>query len=181
MRQNSTNVSLQSFFDLSVQTLSILRDMHAADLIHCDLKPANIVVKAGKTPVIIDFGPIKNRSEIDAQSFVMHTPRFSAPEISDLPAHVSQWSDIYWLFASRDFDRDQVAANGLALPKFEGLPDSFTAELQACFAKGLLPPFQRPLPRCDDAIAALRGLRAAVGAAMDAVDPGARYYLAREQ
>tara|TARA_R110002095_G_scaffold90845_2_gene79330 strand:- start:222 stop:431 length:210 start_codon:yes stop_codon:yes gene_type:complete len=69
----------------------------------------------------------------------------------------------------------------LALPKFEGLPDSFTAELQACFAKGLPPRFKDRFPRCDDAIAALRGPRAAVGAAMDAVDPGARYYLAREQ
>lgn len=60
-----------------------LTALHAADVIHCDLKPANILisVNAGEpSPKISDFGISTILSQTSESTTVMGTPRYMAPE-----------------------------------------------------------------------------------------------------
>jgi serine/threonine protein kinase len=69
---------------LGLQLLAALRAVHAAGVVHCDVKPANLLVDDGRL-VLVDFGiavaggdhPV-GRSD---PSFVVGSPPYMAPEI----------------------------------------------------------------------------------------------------
>ena len=72
---------------------------HRAGLIHRDLKPANILVAAGDTAKIADFGMARAASlgGVDPAAFaVAGTPDYMAPEVID-PLAVDVRSDLYAL------------------------------------------------------------------------------------
>ncbi len=72
--------------------------IHEAGLLHCDLRPANIVVEddTGRA-VVIDFGVATRARSGDAQ-LEAGSPAYMAPEqFSDSPALITEQSDIYAL------------------------------------------------------------------------------------
>lgn len=76
---------------------------HANDILHLDLKPSNIWMRADGTAMIIDFGTTRIGKESKSHLPPMHTPGFAAPEQHRKhykPERIGIWTDIYNLGAT---------------------------------------------------------------------------------
>lgn len=62
--------------------LQAVRDVHAADVLHRDLKPTNVVME-GRAPILIDFGLARLAEDprLTATGMLMGTPGYLAPEV----------------------------------------------------------------------------------------------------
>lgn len=69
---------------------------HAAGVLHLDLKPANILVRAGGEPVVTDFGLATRASEARGSLHRAGTPGFMAPEQLE-SGRVDHRTDVYAL------------------------------------------------------------------------------------
>ena len=74
----------EGFAKVFLSICEILGTAHAAGVIHCDLKPSNILLRQDLTPVILDFGisVLASEQERDggSTSTIVGTPTFLAPE-----------------------------------------------------------------------------------------------------
>jgi len=79
-----------------IQLLNGLREVHAHKILHLDIKPSNIYIRADGTPVLIDFGAARHALTHDFQSSSpMYTPGFAAPEQYNQRERLGPWTDIY--------------------------------------------------------------------------------------
>jgi serine/threonine protein kinase len=66
------------------QIARAMQSLHTAGMIHCDLKPANVLVTPDHRAVLLDFGLVTNASESSGhgppQAEVYGTPAYMAPE-----------------------------------------------------------------------------------------------------
>jgi serine/threonine-protein kinase len=69
---------------------------HRHLILHCDLKPSNILVRADGSPVLLDFGIARLADSHDLQGQGYMTPRYASPEQKRGEA-LSAASDIYSL------------------------------------------------------------------------------------
>lgn len=77
-----------------------LQAMHEQNLLHLDIKPANILIRPGGKPLLLDFGATKE-SLISNRASGPHTLTMGfAPLEQHRHAHVGPWSDIYALGAT---------------------------------------------------------------------------------
>ncbi|MGA8211712.1 MAG: serine/threonine-protein kinase, partial [Nocardioidaceae bacterium] len=62
--------------------LEAVRDVHAADVMHRDLKPTNVVME-GRSPILIDFGLARLAEDprLTATGWLLGTPGYLAPEV----------------------------------------------------------------------------------------------------
>ena len=79
------NVSAATVAELGGDIARGLAALHAADVVHCDLKPANVLVDTSNNhvqPKIVDFGisTLLTKSS-DTTTAVTGTPRYMAPEV----------------------------------------------------------------------------------------------------
>ena len=91
-------------YDVLVQVLEVLSVVHSAGIVHCDLKPSNIL-KSNRGPILSDFGIAQNldRSNLERhkqieQAIFSGTPSYISPE--QINNHLSQlgpWTDLYSL------------------------------------------------------------------------------------
>ena len=73
-----------------------LREVHTRKLLHLDIKPANIFLRANGVPVLLDFGAARQTLDRDTpQVQAMHTPGFAAPEQYGKDQSLGPWTDIY--------------------------------------------------------------------------------------
>ena len=76
--------------------LNGLREVHAHKLLHLDLKPSNIYLRADNTPVLIDFGAARQTLSTDQPMLKpMYTPGYASPEHYGTRKDLGPWSDIY--------------------------------------------------------------------------------------
>jgi len=77
-----------------------LKEVHANNLLHLDIKPANIFLRPGGNPLLLDFGAAR-LAEVGARQTGPYTltPGF-APIEQHLGGHVGPWTDIYAIGAS---------------------------------------------------------------------------------
>jgi len=77
-----------------------LQAMHEQNMLHLDIKPANILIRPGGKPLMLDFGATKE-SLISNRASGPHTLTMGfAPLEQHRHAHVGPWSDIYALGAT---------------------------------------------------------------------------------
>jgi serine/threonine-protein kinase len=64
------------------QVLAALEHAHRAGIVHCDIKPANIMVTVGGGIKVMDFGTarVREAEQAAASGHVMGTPAYMAPE-----------------------------------------------------------------------------------------------------
>lgn len=85
---------------LFMQIMDALREVHTHKLLHLDLKPANIFLRADGTPILLDFGAARQTLHADlSRLYPMYTPGFAPPELITRK-DLGPWTDIYSIGAS---------------------------------------------------------------------------------
>ncbi|HQR60346.1 MAG TPA: serine/threonine-protein kinase, partial [Methylophilaceae bacterium] len=83
------------------ELLSGLREVHTHKLLHLDIKPTNIYLRHDGSPLLLDFGSVR-QTLTDARPKLppCYTPGFAAPEQYVNRKLLGPWSDIYSIGAS---------------------------------------------------------------------------------
>jgi serine/threonine protein kinase/Tfp pilus assembly protein PilF len=80
-------LSLDQFFDIATQCAQALAAAHHRGIVHCDIKPENIMLSDAGQVKILDFGVAKHwphsdqSSTLDRSSTMSGTPAYMAPEV----------------------------------------------------------------------------------------------------
>jgi eukaryotic-like serine/threonine-protein kinase len=80
-------VSLQEFFTIAIQCAEALIAAHQRGIVHCDIKPENIMLTKSGQVKILDFGVAKHlprsdqSSTIDRAGTLAGTPAYMSPEV----------------------------------------------------------------------------------------------------
>ena len=83
------------------ELLTGLREVHTHKLLHLDIKPANIHIRLNGSPVLLDFGSVRQTlTEAQPQLSPSYTPGFAPPEQYFDRKLLGPWSDIYSVGAS---------------------------------------------------------------------------------
>lgn len=101
---------------LFLQVCDSVSAAHGQLVVHCDLKPANVLVGADGVPVLLDFGVARLLGEASANPGLrMYTPVYAAPELVD-KGQASVRTDVFSLgvillelLAARPVDRNRPA------------------------------------------------------------------------
>jgi TPR repeat protein/serine/threonine protein kinase len=77
-----------------------LEEVHERAVLHRDLKPNNIMLRANGTPVLIDFGAARDfRSRHSRSITAIATPGYTPPEQYGVGGQQGPWTDLYALGA----------------------------------------------------------------------------------
>lgn len=91
------DLSLQDRIDLFMKICRTVEAAHQQMIVHCDLKPNNVLVDAKGSPVLLDFGIAKVLNEAGrGGEALMLTPAYGAPELVE-GAAVSSATDVFSL------------------------------------------------------------------------------------
>jgi len=93
---------LSSRFLLTVfpPLLDALSLIHSCKLLHLDIKPGNIHLRAGGNPLLLDFGAVRQLTEEQHRRGQVVTPGFSPVEQYYYNGNIGPWSDVYAVGAS---------------------------------------------------------------------------------
>ena len=100
-RLGERRMSEPEVIDLAIRLSDTLHAVHAAGLVHRDVKPRNIVIEAGGGMRLVDFGfatPMERTTAGPADA--AGTPGFAAPEQYREPDRLGPWTDVYGVGAS---------------------------------------------------------------------------------
>ena len=78
------DLTLEARISLFLQMCDTVRAAHERLMVHCDLKPANVLVDADGVPVLLDFGVARLLGDAPASSTLrLYTPAYAAPELAE--------------------------------------------------------------------------------------------------
>lgn len=144
-RQDCVDVSVACFW--TWQLLDGLMALWRTGLVHHDVKPANIVIRDGLTPVLVDLGSCL---ALDSSAPPISTPAFTAPELLRGEA-ASPASDLYslalclfWMVAGRHPFAEHHGSSQAMLAAHR---DEHPAELRSC-RPGVPRGLSRRVARC---------------------------------
>ena len=101
IQKHQGHISERFMRGLFTRMLNGLREVHSHKLLHLDMKPSNIYLRADNTPVLIDFGAARQTLASDQPMLKpMYTPGFASPEHYNTRKDLGPWSDIYSVGAS---------------------------------------------------------------------------------
>lgn len=94
-------ISPEFFLQVFNSLLTGIAHIHGHNLVHLDIKPANILVRPGNDALLLDFGAIQSfpRQRVSKKSNIL-TNGFSPIEQHDLNAELGPWTDLYAVGAS---------------------------------------------------------------------------------
>src|SRR5262245_52438376 len=140
---------------LGIDLCGALGAIHAAEVIHQDIKPHNVLLDSHGRAVLMDFGAGRLRNAAGDPSLMVGTPRYMAPELFT-GAPPSPQSDLYslgLLLATLVLGRHPAARAGRVRHKQRGsepirlaalrpdLPESFTSCVDRALAEDRLQRF----------------------------------------
>jgi tetratricopeptide (TPR) repeat protein/tRNA A-37 threonylcarbamoyl transferase component Bud32 len=119
-------LTLRSRLSLFTQLCRAVQHAHQRLIVHRDIKPGNVQVRADGTPVLLDFGigKLLDQTDVDATATRVFTPAYAAPEQRQ-GRGVTTAADIY----------------GLGCVLFELLTDRVVADVGGA-ERGIPPPSQ---------------------------------------
>jgi len=92
----SHRLGLDARLALIVSICHAVQAAHARLVVHCDLKPGNVLVREDHSPVLLDFGIARLLGDTGGSAPGFYTPAYAAPELtSGAPATVA--SDVFGL------------------------------------------------------------------------------------
>jgi serine/threonine-protein kinase len=99
VQRRSAPVSLAEAREILIGIAEVLATVHGVGLIHCDLKPANIMLAPNNRTVLLDFGICRTETVATEQPLSCGSPRYIAPEIirADVSPGQAHLVDIYAL------------------------------------------------------------------------------------
>jgi serine/threonine-protein kinase len=160
VEEPSRKIPPEKVIDYGLQVLEGLRCMHAAGIIHRDIKPYNMLVTEQDTIKICDFGMSRLHGEkpFDAGGVQVGSPYYSAPEQNRNADAADERSDLYsaGVLLYRMLTGELPAMKGFMLSRVNRLYDS---TWDAFFARALS--WQPELRFCNAAemAAALQSLQ----------------------
>ncbi len=148
MQSRRGRLSLPSVQKLATDLIETVGHLHAADTLHGDIKPSNVIVRPSLAPVLIDFGTALRLSDAE-YAHPVASPGYSAPERLVARGDIGPWSDIYALGATlcallTGAPPAQAGFDPSALPPMEA--GDFAAGLRAALAPN---PADRPQTASD--------------------------------
>lgn len=81
--QNDQPISINQALDLVIQICAGIGYAHRADLVHCDVKPQNVIVTRDERVKVADFGiarAISQATALHQESQIWGTPHYFSPE-----------------------------------------------------------------------------------------------------
>lgn len=98
--RNSGPIPPQELLRMLRQLLPELQKMHAANVLHRDINPANIMLPMGQCPKLIDFGSARqNPRSGNAALTVLIRKGYAPPEQHVRNGRQGTWTDVYGLCA----------------------------------------------------------------------------------
>ncbi|MFT5643122.1 MAG: serine/threonine protein kinase [Janthinobacterium sp.] len=100
-RANGTKMREAWIVSTFIEVINGLRAVHAHKLLHLDLKPANILLRPGGQPVLLDIGGMRQSAAVQLTGRAVMptvTPAFAAPELHG--GSPGPWSDAYSIGAT---------------------------------------------------------------------------------
>jgi serine/threonine-protein kinase len=169
---------------ICAQVASALAEVHANDVVHRDVKPANVLLSPAGAK-LVDFGIAASVGETEGDSELLGTPAYMAPErLAGTP--IGTAADVYALglvlyralSGAMPWDADSVpevlsahlASAPAPLPDLPELPDEVVRICQACLEKE---PASRP-----SSVDVAQTLAGAAGVVVPLPDPARRWYAA---
>ncbi len=96
MNQYDERKSLLYRLDIFLKICDAMNYAHAQGIIHCDLKPENIMIGEFRETYVMDWGIAKNVNNIAPAKKISGTPRYMSPEVIRCEK-IDQRSDIFSL------------------------------------------------------------------------------------
>jgi len=101
IKKHKRNLSETFLRTVFLPLLDGLRTIHSQGLLHLDIKPGNIHLRPGGSPLLLDFGAVHEMMHTrQFQPNQVVTPGFSPIEQLDPGGYVGPWTDIYALGAT---------------------------------------------------------------------------------
>lgn len=128
MKRTQPARDIQTVRRLMLDLCAGLDAIHRAGIVHRDVKPGNVMLRASGQPVLIDFGSARQRSQDRTRSMTaIVTPGYAPLEQYDRNGHQGPWTDLYALAAMGHEmllgHRPGDAAGRVANPELEPLDD----------------------------------------------------------
>ena len=100
IHHNKTPFQEAKATNLLIQLLDALLEIHKKNIMHLDVKPANIIVNKFDEVKLIDFGASKIR-ESGTETIATYTPAYAPVELQQQKLDVlGPWTDIYSIGAT---------------------------------------------------------------------------------
>ncbi len=101
IRRHKGGLSDKFLYHVFIPLLEGLKMIHERGLLHMDIKPANIHLRPGGSPVLLDFGAVHEMQQSRKyQPSQVLTLGFSPVEQSTAGGYVGPWTDIYAIGAT---------------------------------------------------------------------------------
>jgi formylglycine-generating enzyme required for sulfatase activity/serine/threonine protein kinase len=99
--KRSGTFSPEEALALATPLLGALEYIHRNDLVHQDIKPANIYITENGQPILLDFGAAGQRLDAGTSTRMkLGSEGYAAPEQSRAEGRIGPWTDIYGLAAT---------------------------------------------------------------------------------
>lgn len=95
--RDTGRISYREFESIAKQACDALQASHDEGIVHCDIKPSNMVIDAGGRLKIVDFGIASLRVDLQSDGTIRGTPRYMAPEQREVPPKRVARTDQYAL------------------------------------------------------------------------------------